>query len=116
MSYSTKNYTKQGGETTVIGGTLKIEDGGALIGFPSCDSPATESLLGGVKAEIKGSGDTVEIKIDSASAKLYAPTYPVVPIAENQADTTAGIIADLKTDFNALLSKLKTSGLMTTDE
>ena len=36
--------------------------------------------------------------------------------AENQADSTAATIADLKSDFNSLLSKLKSSGLMEDDE
>ena len=36
--------------------------------------------------------------------------------AENQADSTATTIAGLVTDFNALLAKLKTAGLMTADE
>lgn len=71
MSYNVKNYTEQGGETTVIGGTLEIKEGALLTGFPQ---------------------------------------------AENQADSTASTIADLKSDFNSLLSKLKSSGLMEDDE
>lgn len=39
-----------------------------------------------------------------------------IPKAENQADSIATTIADLKSDFNALLSKLKESGLMEQDE
>ena len=30
-----KNYTEQGGEKTVIGGTLEIAEGGQVIGLPS---------------------------------------------------------------------------------
>ncbi|HEY9059337.1 MULTISPECIES: hypothetical protein [Pseudobacteroides] len=36
--------------------------------------------------------------------------------AANQTNSTASTIADLKTDFNALLSKLKAAGLMLDDE
>lgn len=32
--YNTKNYTEQGGETTVIGGKLKFEDGATIENFP----------------------------------------------------------------------------------
>ena len=71
MSYNVKNYTEQGGETTVIGGTLEIKEGASVTGFPQ---------------------------------------------AENQADSTASTVADLKSDFNSLLSKLKSSGLMEDDE
>lgn len=38
------------------------------------------------------------------------------PTADNQADSTAGTIAALKEDFNALLAKLKAAGLMSEDE
>ena len=71
MSYNVKNYTEQGGETTVIGGTLEIKEGASVTGLPQ---------------------------------------------AENQADSTAATIADLKSDFNSLLTKLKSSGLMEDDE
>ena len=39
-----------------------------------------------------------------------------LPQAENQADSTASTVADLKSDFNSLLTKLKSSGLMEDDE
>ena len=37
------------------------------------------------------------------------------PSAENQADSTATTVADLKSDFNGLLAKLKSAGLMVVD-
>ena len=37
------------------------------------------------------------------------------PTAENQVASSATTIADLKTDFNSLLEKLKTAGLMESD-
>lgn len=70
MTYNTKNYTEQGGEKTVIGGTLEIKDEATVVGL---------SLI------------------------------------ENQSESTATTIEDLVTDFNALLSKLKTAGLMVDD-
>ncbi len=69
--YNAKNYTEQGGEKTVIGGTLEILEGASLTGLP---------------------------------------------IAENQADSTATDATGLVTDFNALLAKLKAAGLMAADE
>ncbi|MDO5443238.1 MAG: Head fiber protein [Bacteroidia bacterium] len=39
-----------------------------------------------------------------------------LPIAENQADSTATTVANLKDDFNDLLDKLKAAGLMEADE
>ncbi|WP_434655750.1 head fiber protein [Thermoanaerobacterium thermosaccharolyticum] len=125
MSYNTKNYTEQGGEKTVIGGTLEIKEGASVTGL-SADPllMATEETLGGVKAAAADEGDTVEIKIGE-DGKLYAPTYPtdatesvsgLVKMAANQADSIAEDTATLVTDFNALLAKLKAAGLMAADE
>ena len=74
MSYSAKNYTEQGGDKTVIGGTLEIKEGATVTGLPSSFTPA-----------------------------------------ENQAASTAEDISSLVADFNALLSKLKTAGLIEAD-
>ena len=38
------------------------------------------------------------------------------PVAESQALSAATTIADLKTDFNSLLEKLKAAGVMESDE
>ena len=125
MSYNTKNYTEQGGEKTVIGGTLEIKEGASVTGL-SADPllVATEETLGGVKAAAAGEGDTVEIKIGE-DGKLYAPTYPtdatesvsgLVKMAANQADSIAEDTATLVTDFNTLLAKLKAAWLMAADE
>ncbi len=53
-------------------------------------------------------GGTLEIKEGASVTGL--------PKAENQADSTATTVADLKSDFNSLLSKLKSSGLMEDDQ
>ncbi len=39
MSYNTKNYTEQGGNKTVIGGTLEIKEGATITGLPSSFTP-----------------------------------------------------------------------------
>ena len=38
--YNAKNYTEQGGEKTVIGGTLEIKEGASITGLPSNFTPA----------------------------------------------------------------------------
>lgn len=40
MSYNTKNYTEQGGEKTVIGGTLEFKEGASVTGLPVPFTPA----------------------------------------------------------------------------
>jgi len=117
MSYNTKNYTEQGGDKTVIGGTLEIKQGASVTGITATAAPASEASLGGIKASAKGVGETVEAKIGE-DAKLYVPSYPIVPeipVAENQPASTAEDHADLLDDFNSLLAKLKAVGLMAAD-
>lgn len=70
MDYNAKNYTEQGGEKTVIGGTVEIKEGAVIIGLP---------------------------------------------MAENQADSTATTVENLKADFNDLLDKLKAAHIMDED-
>ena len=53
-------------------------------------------------------GGTLEV---TAEGQLLLDGIPLVRAA-NQADSTATTIADLKTDFNALLAKLQAAGLM----
>ncbi len=110
-----KNYSEQGGDKMVIGGTLEIKEGASLTGFPSYSlSVATETNLGGIKSAEKGETETVEVKIGE-DGKLYVPTYPAVlefPVAAYQADSTATTAEELVTDFNALLAKLIAAGLM----
>lgn len=38
MSYNVKNYTEQGGETMVIGGTLEIKEGALVTGLPKAEN------------------------------------------------------------------------------
>ena len=51
MGYNTKNYTEQGGEKTVIGGTLEIREGASVTGLPSTNNQATSTAttVAGVK-------------------------------------------------------------------
>ena len=121
MSYNVKNYTEQGGEKTVIGGILEIKEGATVTGITATAAPASAAALGGIKAAASAAGDTVEVKIDTASSKLYVPTYPVLPEeatvevagivkqATNVAAVEEALTAD---DFNALLDALIAAGIM----
>lgn len=124
MTRVTKNYTENGGDKTVIGGTLEIKEGASVRGF-SADPllVATGDTLGGVKAAAAGEDDTVEVKIGEDS-KLYVPTYPtdatesisgLVKVAANQADSIAEDTATLVTDFNTLLASLRTAGIIASE-
>lgn len=111
MGYNTKNYTEHGGGKTVIGGVLEINgkitlsEGAEAEGFPPYTLPeASADTLGGIKV---GSGLSINGGVLSVDEQ-------VTPAA-NQADSEATTIANLKEDFNALLAKLKTAGLMEAD-
>ena len=43
MSYTTKNYTTDGGDKTVISGTLDIKEGAILLGLPQAANQADSS-------------------------------------------------------------------------
>ena len=102
MSYNTRNYTEQGGETTHFGGKVVFEEGVEVEGLPL--PAATEGTLGGVKV-----GDGLSIDEDGVlSADGITP-------AGNQEDSTATTVAGVKDDLNALLAKLKAAGLMEAD-
>lgn len=130
-THNTKNFAAHGGSEWVIGGKLTVLEGATVEGLAASAAPASAAALGGVKAADKGVGDTVEVKI-GGDAKLYVPTYPVVPeayvlpaaeaailggvkLAENQVDSVASTISALKDDVNALLAKLKAAGIMAPD-
>ena len=124
--YNVKNYTEQGGEKTVIGGTLEIKEGASVTGLPSAAvAVATEEVLGGVLAAVKAETDTLEAKIGE-DHKLYVPPYTLpaaeaaalggVLLAANQAASTATELSGLVTEFNTLLAALKAAGIMAADE
>lgn len=75
MSYSTKNYSEQGGEKIVIGGEIKILSGGKLV-------------------------------IDTGGVVEGLPKASVID------DSTATTIEGLVADYNSLLAKLRTAGLI----
>jgi len=102
-----KNYTEQGGEKTVIGGSLEIAPGGKLtisegasvegvVTAPVVDALNSESATSALSAK-QG-----KVLNDALAAKTAAV----------QADSIATEVAGLVTDFNALLAKLRTAGLM----
>ena len=85
-TYNTRNYAAHGGGEWVIGGKLTILEGAEVTGLTATAAPASADALGGVKQAV------------------------------HQADSTASTVAGLKEDLNALLAKLKASGVMAADE
>ena len=48
MSYNTKNYTEQGGEKTVIGGTLEFGPESKVVNFPE----ASKAIMSWLRRKI----------------------------------------------------------------
>lgn len=87
-------HTHEAGTNIAVvasGGGYKFDVLAAFIdtsSFLTTIPPATSSVLGGVKGAAKGAGDTVEVKIDSSTNKMYVPTYPVNTDTKNTAGST----------------------------
>ena len=81
MSYNAKNYTEQGGEKTVIGGTLEFGPDAKVTGLPA----ATNTSTGGVMAV-----DNLEdcTATDVAGVNAFINTYLLARLRE------AGILKD----------------------
>lgn len=62
-------------------------------------------------------GDSVAAAIDAAGAAASAPAttaaFGTVKKMPAQVDSVAADVATLKTDFNSLLAKLRTAGILT---
>ena len=136
MSYNAKNYTEQGGDVTRFGGKVVFEESCEVEGLAADPlQKASADTLGGIKVgdglSIDSDGVLSTDPIEAATTETLGGVIVgsglsidsdgvlsadgITP-AENQEDSEASTVATLKEDFNALLAKLKTAGLMEPDE
>ena len=71
MTYNTKNYTEQGGEKTVIGGTLEIKEGATVTGLSS-SSPIEIPVLENQAESTAEDIETLVLDFNSLLSKLKA--------------------------------------------
>ena len=99
--YNAKNYTEQGGEKTVIGGTLEIREGASVTGLPSANNQATSTAttVAGVKDDfnalllkLKDAGLMTPDAWNVSVSKI--PTPSGEDIIANQSKVTAITIED----------------------
>lgn len=131
MSYNTKNYTEQGGEKTVIGGILEIAAGASVTGITTASivdnltSTDTDKALSANQGKVLKTLADAKVATASIVNNLTAGGV-AVPLSAEQGKTLAGRVAanqaasvEVATptvaEFNALLAKLKTAGLMVAD-
>ena len=113
MAYIPKNYTEQGGDRLVIGGTLEIKEGASVAGITTATivdnltSSDTDKALSAKQGKaLKDTADALALVV---GGKLTAT------IADNQAASVASTVAGAVADLNALIAKLKAAGLMAAD-
>jgi hypothetical protein len=136
MAYNTKNYTEQGGEKTIIGGTLEIPGALDLTGT-TITGAVTAAVVNNLTTTATGSAldaaqgkalkTLVDARVTTASIVNDLTTGgTTVPLSAEQGKTlgarvaanqTASVEASTPTvtEFNALLAKLKAAGLMAAD-
>ena len=102
-----KNYIEQGGERTVIEGELEIAASGTLT--ISAGATVAGIVTAPVVDALNSTSTTSALSAKQGKVLNDALTAKTSAL---QANSTAATVADLVTDLNALLTKLKAAGLM----
>ena len=117
MSYNTKNYTEQGGEKTVIGGTLEIPGALDLTGA-TITGAVTAAVVNNLTTTATGSA------LDAAQGKELKTLIDAKYTAANATEAVAGLVkqaanvpavgddALTAAKFDALLDALIDAGIM----
>jgi len=117
MSYNTLNYTEQGGEKTVVGGTLEIPGALDLTGA-TITGAVTAAVVNNLTTTATGSA------LDAAQGKALKALVDAKYTAANASASTAGLVkqtanvalaagsAPTKAEFDALIAALIASGAM----
>lgn len=111
--FLTKNYSEMGGDKLVIGGALEIKEGASVTGITTATIVDNLTSSDADKALSAKQGNALKVTADAlanvVSGKLTAT------IADNQVASTASTVAGAVADLNALIAKLKESGIMIAD-
>jgi hypothetical protein len=103
MSYNTKNYTEQGGEKTVIGGTLEIKEEASVKGLPSAanqtastaaDAATLKNDFNALLLKLKDAGLMTPNEWNVSVSDLPTPPETPAECALNQAAVVSFAIAD----------------------
>ena len=110
--YTCKNYQTDGGDKTVIGGTLEIAAGASVTGITTATIVDALTSTDATKALSANQGKVLK---DAADLKVAANQAANATAAATTLETAEALANALQTDFNALLTKLKAAGLMAAD-
>lgn len=86
MSYTTKNYTEQGGEVTHIGGELRFDEGAKMSGFPGAENQASGTST--TAASIRADLNALLIKLKNAGVMIPDTWNITAALAPTPTDTT----------------------------
>ena len=114
MSYNTKNYTEQGGETTHFGGKVIFEEGCEVEGGSFTEvKTATKSQKGIVKV-----GDGLNVNAGTISVAEASKTVAGGVLAvDDLEDCAATDVAGINTFINTyLLPGLRAAGILVSEE
>lgn len=112
MSYNTKNYTEQGGDKTVIGGTLEIKEGASVSGITTATIVDALTSDDATKALSAKQGKALKTAVDAkyTAANATEAAAGLVKMAGNVA--LADGASPTKAEFDALITALIAAGLM----
>ena len=91
------------GESLIGEGDIQISGGSTL-------ETATETKLGGIRAATKTQAETVEVKIDPATGKLYVPESEAEALEAATETKLGGIKAATKTNNETVEAKIGSDG------
>jgi hypothetical protein len=112
MSYNTKNYTEQGGEKTVIGGTLEIKEGASVTGITTATIVDALTSDDATKALSANQGKALKTAVDAKYTAANATTAAAGLVKQSVLVADAAGSAPSKAEFDALIAALKTAGIM----
>lgn len=114
--YNTKNYTEQGGDKTVIGGTLEIVTGASVTGITTATLVDALTSEDATKALSAKQGTALKALVDAkyTAANATAAVAGLVKQSANVAEATG--TAPTVEEFNTLLDALIEAGIMATGD
>ena len=77
MEYTAKNYTEQGGEKTVIGGALEIQEGASVTGLPPATITPAANQLASTATTIAGLKDDFNTLLAALKAAGFIAADPI---------------------------------------
>ena len=112
MSYNSKNYTEQGGEKTVIGGTLEIAAGASVTGMTTATIVDALTSDDATKALSAKQGKALKALVDAKYTAANATAAAAGLVRQAALVAEAAGEAPTKAEFKALLDALKAAGIM----